>query len=78
MINRYTCDTCRHEGCCEYLDPCGGSHWESAYANCAQCDKTIRIEDAVAEDKEGNLFCSDECLSAWDEERREDGEEVTE
>lgn len=59
------CDTCAHDGCCDNLHYCGGGAWVDAYVDCAQCGRSVHREDAEFFDKDGHVFCSEECYLNW-------------
>lgn len=72
-----TCSTCIHDGQCDGLPNCGGSCWQNAYVECAQCGNQVHLE--LAYDDGGGIFCSEECAEQYradddEEEDKEDGE----
>lgn len=76
---RHTCATCAHDGCCEGLPHCGGTYWDPAFGECAQCGREVLLEDAEFADDDGHIFCSEECMNEWaaddaEEEEADDGE----
>ena len=70
-----TCATCAHDGQCDGLPNCGGSCWEDAYTDCAQCGERVRYEDSDWENEAGQLFCSEECLDAWERDHKDEKED---
>lgn len=70
-----SCSTCRHNGSCDDLHYCGGTCWESMYAECAQCGKRIVAEDAEFSDEDGNVWCSEECVEKWEKKNEEESED---
>ena len=73
--NKHTCATCVHDGCCDGLPNCGGTCWQNAYGECAQCGNPVRLDDVEWQSEDGSIFCSESCLGAWEVERGEDGDE---
>ena len=69
------CETCEHYGCCDNLHHCGGGAWVDAYVDCAQCGHSVLREDAEFFDKDGHVFCSEECLDQWLDENGIDDDE---
>lgn len=72
-----TCSTCIHDGQCDGLPNCGGSCWQNAYGECAQCGEPVHFELAYEDGDE--IFCSEECAEKYradneEEEDEEDGE----
>lgn len=71
-----TCSTCIHDGCCEGLPHCGGSCWQNAYGECANCGKQVHLE--MAHEDGDEIFCSEECAIEYrnnhEEEDEEDGD----
>lgn len=57
------CDTCVHDGQCDGLPYCGGASYQSVFAECDQCGRTINTEIyGTYDDDEDHIFCSLECL----------------
>ena len=70
-----TCATCAHDGQCDGLPNCGGSYWEDAYTECAQCGERFRYEDSDWENEAGQLFCSEKCLNEWENDHKDEKED---
>jgi hypothetical protein len=64
------CKDCLHDGECVDLNYCGGAHFRSKFGKCSNCEATINIEEAEA-DEDGFLYC-DACFEKMTEEE-EDG-----
>ena len=70
-----TCLTCIHDGCCEGLPHCGGTRWQNAYGECANCGARVPLE--MAHEDGDEIFCCEECAVQYradNEEEDEDGE----
>jgi len=74
-VSRYGhgCSDCIHDGQCDGLPNCGGSCWQDAFTECPQCGERFRYEDSDWENEAGQVFCSEDCMEAW--ERDHQGEE---
>jgi len=71
-----TCATCAHDGQCDGLPNCGGTCWQDAFSECAQCGERFRDEgDYRSED--GHYFCSEKCLEDWERDHESDEGEET-
>lgn len=68
-----TCSTCIHDGCCEGLPHCGGSCWQNAYGECANCGKQVHLE--MAHEDGDDIFCSEECAERYRADNEEEDEE---
>lgn len=55
-----TCSTCIHDGQCDGLPNCGGSCWQNAYGECANCGARVHLEEAFEDC--GEIYCSKECM----------------
>ena len=67
--NPRTCSTCIHDGCCDGLPHCGGTCWQNAYGECANCGARVHLE--MAYEDGDKIFCSDKCAGQY----RADNEE---
>ena len=60
------CDTCVHDGQCVDLPYCGGLRYQSVFAECDQCGRTINTEAGeFFEDDDDHCFCSLDCLDEY-------------
>lgn len=59
------CHDCIHNGQCDGLPRCGGSCWEPAYGECAQCGGLVNLDDAEFSTEDGEVFCSEECMKKY-------------
>lgn len=51
------CNSCFHNGCCEGLPYCNGSHYRPAYMACSECGKKTHVLDL---DDNGRCYdCAD-------------------